>query len=104
MAGGRPARVAGHVDLGLAQGGGRVQLLLDHVAIEPLHQDGGGPVVDAPQAGQHAGSPGVHEAAGQADETFAPDLLAEGGLAGGEDDQVRVELQIVDVVQPQESI
>src|SRR5690606_31015885 len=44
---------------------------------------------------------GVHEALRQADETFAADLLAQAGIACAQHDDVGIELEPVDVVQPE---
>jgi hypothetical protein len=46
----------------------------------------------------------VEEAAGQAHEAFTPHVLPQRRLAGAEDHEVGAELQVVDVVQPKETV
>jgi len=90
--------------LGVAQGRRRAQALLPQGLVELGHQLRRGLVIDRPQAGDHPGHAGVEEAAGEAHETFATDLLAEGGPAAGEHDQVGVEVELIDVGQAEEAL
>src|SRR5438067_8482467 len=62
------------------------------------------PVVDEPKAGDHPRSAGVHEAARQADESFAFDLFAKGRLASAQDYEVSVQSQIVNLIETHKTI
>jgi hypothetical protein len=102
--GGRPASAPRELELRAPQRGGRRLAVLQHRPVETLHQLRRRLVVDLPQAGHHARGARVHEAAGQAYEAFAPEVLPQTRLAPAQDHEVCRELEVVDVVQPQEAV
>src|SRR5207253_11165651 len=73
-------------------------------AMESSHEFRGCPVVDAPKAGDHPRSAGVHKPARQADESFAFDLFAKGRLTSAQDHKVSVQSQIVNLIETQKTI
>ena len=66
------------------------------IAVEALHETGGGVVGDAPERGEHGTGARVLEGAGEADETLAAHLLAQRRVAGREGHQVGVEAQALE--------
>src|SRR5262249_5666752 len=66
------------------------------VAVEALHETGGGVVGDAPEGGEDGTGAGVLEGTSEADETLASHLLAQGRIAGGKSDQIGVEVDALE--------
>src|SRR6202049_3571589 len=102
--GGAPLGLPPEQELSLAEGGSRGEPVVEHGMVEALHQLGGGAVANRPEARQHLAGPGVEEATGEAHDALAAQRLAERRVAAGEDDQVCVEAEVVDVEQPQEAV
>src|SRR5215471_15735742 len=90
--------------LGLPQGLGRPKALDQNRLIEAVHELGRGPVGNPPEAGDDAWRSRVHEAAREAEEPLSTNVFAERGLAGRENDEVRGDLQPVDVARLQEAV
>src|SRR2546421_12268205 len=99
-----PTVVFPHGNLRRPQGRRRRQTILQHAAIEPGHKLRGGPVVDAPKAGDHPRRAGVHESARQSDQSLALDLFAQRRLASAQDYEVGVQSQIVNLIKAQKTI
>jgi hypothetical protein len=74
------------------------------VAVEGSHETGGGAVVHLPEAHHEARRAGVEEGLRQADQTLAADLLAEAGLAAGEDDQIGGQVEVQDLVRIEQAV
>ena len=83
---------------------GAEPLLAQHAAVEPPHQLGRGTVVNLPQTGNHALGSRIHEAARQTNQTLATDFLAETGLTRAEYDQISGQFQVVNLMQPEETV
>ena len=99
-----PPDVARHLDLGRAQCSRRALLFLEHFFVEFRHQLGCPLVADAPQADHDPRGASVHETTGQADQTLSFDLLAETALTRAEHHDLGGQIQVVDVVGPEESV
>src|SRR5215510_8665918 len=99
-----PLRSFPHIDLRRAQGRRRSHSVLQHPAVEPLHQLRGGRVMRLPQTRHHTRRSRVHKSARQPNQSFAFDFLAQAGLTRAQNDQLRRQSQIEDFVQPQEAV
>src|SRR5262249_61176245 len=100
----RPAFISGNVKLSRSQSRPCWQTVFEHPLIKQLHQFSRGQIVDTPQTRDHARRAGVHKSAHEADQSLALDLFAQSRLASAEHDQIGVELEVVDLVQPQKSV
>src|SRR5687768_11162610 len=100
-----PCLLPPHLDLRLAQRRRRARLLLaEQLPVELRHELARGFVVDLPETGDQARRARVHETARQPDQTFTADLLAESGLTCAQHQELGRQPQVVDVVEPQESV
>src|SRR5262245_24196731 len=80
--------LARECEAGLAERSGGPQAFGPHSSIELRHERGRRPVVDPPEARDHPRRSGVEKAAGEPEEPFPADLLAQGRLAAGEPHEV----------------
>src|SRR5205085_6606810 len=85
-----PAFLPPHLLLGGPQRRRGRQPFGEHRAVEVLHQLRRSFVVDLPQAGDDAARSSIHETAGDAEDAFAVDVMAEARPAGAQDDEVGV--------------
>src|SRR5436305_12172450 len=92
---GRSALLPDLIDLRRPQGL-ILGLAIEEIAVEALHETGGGVVGDAPEGGEDGTGARVLEGAGEADEPFAPHLLAQRRVAGREGHQVGVEVHALE--------
>src|SRR5215831_670294 len=104
IVGGAPALISPGRDLSRSERSGRAEAPAQHCFIESAHQICGSPIVDLPQARYYPECSCIHEAASETYEALALYLLAQGCLARAQDDKVRLELEIIYVVKPQEPI
>src|SRR5262249_5638785 len=96
----RPAFLSEHFKLSRSQSRPRRQAVFEHPLIKKLHQFRRRQIVYIPQPRPHARRAGVHKSARQPDQPLALDLFAQSRLARAEHDQIGVELEVVDLVQP----
>src|SRR5215472_1568768 len=104
IVGGAPAPISPGRDLSRSERSGRAEALTQHRFIESAHQICGSPIVDLPQACYNPGSTRIHEAASETYEALALYLFAQRCLAGAQDNEIRLQLEIIYVVKPQEPI
>src|SRR5262249_6834929 len=89
---GSPSSLAQHSKLRSSQRGGGTLSLSEHLFIELFHQRGSSVVIYFPKTGDDARGACVHEAARQAHQAFASDLLAQCGLTRTQHDEVGTQL------------
>src|SRR5271157_1254333 len=99
-----PSRVVPHSNLGSFQCLCWPLPVFQHAFVEAFHQFGGGGIVHTPQAHHHSRRTGVHKTPRQAYQPFSSHFLAQPRLAGTQYHQIRRQIQVVDVVQPQEPV
>src|SRR3954466_3417223 len=73
-----------------------LRFAIAEIAVEALHEAGGGVVGDAPERGEDGTGARVLEGTGEADETFASHLLAQRRITGREGHQVGVEMHALE--------
>ena len=94
-----------HFNLRIPQGGSRSRAFRsEHLFVEPAHHSRSGAVIYFPETGDNPRGAGVHEATGQSHEPFPFDLLSHCRLTGAQDYKVGGKIEIVDFVQPKETI
>ena len=76
-------------EAGLVEGFG-IRKALGEIAVEGLHEEAGGAIVDLPIAGDGGVGSGGEEGAGEALDAFTTELGAEAGVAGGEDGELSI--------------
>lgn len=87
-----------HFDLCGSECRRRRQLLLKHSSIKALHQLGSRGIINLPKAGNDSGRSRIHKASHETHQAFAPDFFSEAGLTGTQDNETRVEVQVVNLV------
>src|ERR1700739_2119960 len=90
-------RMASECGLGAGQCRGWRKFILNHVAVETLHQLRSSFVIDLPEAGHHSLGTSEEKRARQAHGDFPRVVSSDGALAGAEDHQVTGEFHLVDV-------
>src|ERR1700722_18616426 len=100
----RPTGILADFILCAAKSGGRRQLVTQQRLVELGHENRRGPIVHAPQSSQDVRSTGVEEASHQPDLTFVLQPRAERGPASAQHYQSRVDLPLINVDEPKESI
>src|SRR5215813_15065437 len=96
----RPAFLPGQFKLSRSQSRPGRLTVFEHAPIKKLHQFGRSQIVDIPQTRDHAWRAGVHKSAGQPDQSLPLDLFTQSRLARAEHDQIGVELEVIDLMQP----
>src|SRR5262245_61301997 len=96
----RPAFLSGHFKLSCPQSRPCRHAVFEHTLIKKLHQFRRRQIVDIPQTRDHTRRAGVHKSARQPDQSLALDLFAQPRLARAEHDQIGVELEVVDLMEP----
>src|SRR5262245_19800968 len=100
----RPAFLSGQFKLSRSQSRPSRQTVFEHALIKKLHQFRRRQIVYIPKTRDHARRAGVHKPSRQPYQPLAFDLFTQPGLAGAQHHQLRREFQIIDVLQPEESV
>ena len=74
------------------------------LSIEAAHQFSRRPIVHCPKTCHHTSRAGVQKATAEAYDAFAQDLVAERRLTGAQNHKIRMQVQVVDFVKPQEAV
>src|SRR5207244_1567990 len=92
-----------HIQLGGPQRKARSLAFL-HLLVEDFHEVGGSVVVDLPQTHHDARGTSIKKSPRKPDHALALDQCSQSGLAGGEHYQIGVQLQIENLVRPQNAV